>query len=150
EHLVALLAVTAAAVGAEQRGGEGARGVLAPGARRAGEQPGVRHAGAAPARDDLSGRGRGPRQPGDRPVLPHEVIENRHGPRLVAAAARHVRTREPILTSGLWLPTIGTVRFPRVKPEHAPSRLSDGTIRLGGVMYGIASEIEDPGGWAWA
>ncbi|WXK64218.1 ThiF family adenylyltransferase [Nonomuraea sp. N2-4H] len=42
------------------------------------------------------------------------------------------------------------MRFPRVKPEHAPSRSSDGTIRLGGVMYGIASEIEDPDGWAWA
>ena len=48
------------------------------------------------------------------------------------------------------MPTIGTVRFPRVKPEHAPSRSSGGTIRLGGVMYGIASEIEDPDGWAWA
>ncbi|MFB4283355.1 ThiF family adenylyltransferase [Nonomuraea sp. MTCD27] len=42
------------------------------------------------------------------------------------------------------------MRLPRVKPEHAPQRLSDGTIRLGGVMYGLASEISDADGWAWS
>ncbi|WP_143591180.1 HesA/MoeB/ThiF family protein [Thermoactinospora rubra] len=42
------------------------------------------------------------------------------------------------------------MRRPRVKPEHAPHRLGDGTVRLGGVLYGVASEIPDPEGWAWA
>ncbi|MEV4081747.1 HesA/MoeB/ThiF family protein [Nonomuraea fuscirosea] len=42
------------------------------------------------------------------------------------------------------------MRLPRVKPEHAPHRLADGTIRLGGSLYGIASEITDADGWAWA
>ncbi|MGA4996071.1 HesA/MoeB/ThiF family protein [Nonomuraea bangladeshensis] len=42
------------------------------------------------------------------------------------------------------------MRLPRVKPEHAPYRLSDGTIRLGGALHGIASEIADADGWAWA
>ncbi|HEX4812225.1 MAG TPA: HesA/MoeB/ThiF family protein [Nonomuraea sp.] len=41
------------------------------------------------------------------------------------------------------------MRFPRVKPEHVPHRLEDGTIRLGGVLYGIASEIRDTDGLAW-
>ncbi|MEV0613557.1 HesA/MoeB/ThiF family protein [Nonomuraea sp. NPDC050404] len=41
------------------------------------------------------------------------------------------------------------MRLPRVKPEHAPHQLSDGTIRLGGALYGIASEITDVDGWAW-
>lgn len=40
--------------------------------------------------------------------------------------------------------------FPRVKPEHAPYRLTDSRVRIGGDIYGIASEIEDPGGLAWA
>ncbi|TDD43827.1 HesA/MoeB/ThiF family protein [Nonomuraea terrae] len=42
------------------------------------------------------------------------------------------------------------MRLPRVKPEHAPHRLGDGSVRLGGVLYGIASEIADADGWAWA
>ncbi|MCK2213447.1 HesA/MoeB/ThiF family protein [Actinomadura sp. ATCC 31491] len=42
------------------------------------------------------------------------------------------------------------MRLPRVKPEHAPHRFGDGTIRLGGVLYGIASEITDDDGCAWA
>ncbi|MFC5828903.1 HesA/MoeB/ThiF family protein [Nonomuraea insulae] len=41
------------------------------------------------------------------------------------------------------------MRLPRVKPEHAPHRLGDGTVRLGGALYGIASEITDTDGWAW-
>ncbi|MEV5410395.1 HesA/MoeB/ThiF family protein [Thermopolyspora sp. NPDC052614] len=40
--------------------------------------------------------------------------------------------------------------LPRVKAEHAPYRLSDSRVRIGGDIYGIASEIEDPGGLAWA
>ncbi|MEU4227405.1 ThiF family adenylyltransferase [Nonomuraea sp. NPDC026600] len=38
---------------------------------------------------------------------------------------------------------------PRVKPEHRPYRLDNGTIRIGGEIYGLASEIEDPNGHAW-
>jgi molybdopterin-synthase adenylyltransferase len=38
---------------------------------------------------------------------------------------------------------------PRVKPEHAPYRLSGGKIRIGGVSYGLAAEISDPDGWVW-
>jgi hypothetical protein len=40
---------------------------------------------------------------------------------------------------------------PKVKPEHAPYRIAGGTkIRIGGVSYGLAAEIADPGGWVWA
>jgi len=38
---------------------------------------------------------------------------------------------------------------PRVKPEHVPYRIAGGKIRVGGVSYGVAAEIEDPGGWVW-
>ena len=38
---------------------------------------------------------------------------------------------------------------PRVKPEHAPYRIADGKIRIGGASYGIAAEIPDPDGWVW-
>jgi molybdopterin-synthase adenylyltransferase len=38
---------------------------------------------------------------------------------------------------------------PRIKPEHAPYRISGGRIRIGGVSYGIAAEIEDPTGAVW-
>lgn len=38
---------------------------------------------------------------------------------------------------------------PRVKPEHAPYRIADGKIRIGGVSYGLAAEISDPDGWVW-
>jgi molybdopterin/thiamine biosynthesis adenylyltransferase len=41
------------------------------------------------------------------------------------------------------------MRRPRVKPEHAPYRIGGGRIRIGGVSYGIAAEIEDPTGLAW-
>jgi molybdopterin/thiamine biosynthesis adenylyltransferase len=38
---------------------------------------------------------------------------------------------------------------PRIKPEHRPYRTCDGNVRIGGVVYGIGAEIEDPGGWIW-
>jgi molybdopterin/thiamine biosynthesis adenylyltransferase len=41
------------------------------------------------------------------------------------------------------------VRRPQVKREHVPHRFDDGTIRLGGELYGIAAEITDPQGWIW-
>jgi len=41
------------------------------------------------------------------------------------------------------------MRRPRVKPEHAPYRISDGRIRIGGVSYGIAAEVKDPIGSVW-
>lgn len=42
------------------------------------------------------------------------------------------------------------MRLPKVKPEHAAYRLADGRIRIGGEIYGLAHEIEDPHGWVWA
>jgi molybdopterin/thiamine biosynthesis adenylyltransferase len=42
------------------------------------------------------------------------------------------------------------VRLPRVKDEHRPHRLESGAIRIGGEVYGLAAEIDDPNGWAWA
>lgn len=39
---------------------------------------------------------------------------------------------------------------PRVKPEHRPHRYPDGTVRVGGEIYGLAAEISDPRGWVWA
>jgi molybdopterin-synthase adenylyltransferase len=41
------------------------------------------------------------------------------------------------------------MRQPRLKAEHAPYRISGHRIRIGGVSYGIAAEIEDPAGWVW-
>ena len=41
------------------------------------------------------------------------------------------------------------MKRPRVKPEHAPYRIADGKIRIGGASYGIAAEIPDPDGWVW-
>jgi molybdopterin-synthase adenylyltransferase len=41
------------------------------------------------------------------------------------------------------------VRHPQVKPEHTPHRFDDGTIRIGGELYGVAAEIIDPHGWVW-
>ncbi|MFE2297020.1 HesA/MoeB/ThiF family protein [Streptomyces sp. NPDC059445] len=41
------------------------------------------------------------------------------------------------------------MRRPRVKPEHAAHRFDDGTIRIGGELYGIAAEITDPDGRVW-
>jgi molybdopterin-synthase adenylyltransferase len=42
-----------------------------------------------------------------------------------------------------------TMIRPRVKPEHAPFRISGGRIRLGGVSLGIAGEVDDPTGSVW-
>jgi molybdopterin/thiamine biosynthesis adenylyltransferase len=36
-----------------------------------------------------------------------------------------------------------------VKPEHAPYRTVGGQVRIGGGLYGIGAEIEDPDGWVW-
>lgn len=41
------------------------------------------------------------------------------------------------------------MKRPRVKPEHAPYRVGGGKIRIGGVSYAIAAEVEDPDGWVW-
>ncbi|MEU0519979.1 ThiF family adenylyltransferase [Streptosporangium sp. NPDC006007] len=41
------------------------------------------------------------------------------------------------------------MRLPRVKREHAAYRLADGRIRIGGQIYGVAQEIEDPDGLVW-
>ena len=38
---------------------------------------------------------------------------------------------------------------PRIKPEHAPNRISAGRIRLGGHTYGVAAEVADPSGAVW-
>ncbi|EXG81132.1 HesA/MoeB/ThiF family protein [Cryptosporangium arvum] len=38
---------------------------------------------------------------------------------------------------------------PRIKPEHAANRISDGRIRLGGHIYGVAAEVDDPSGAVW-
>lgn len=43
-----------------------------------------------------------------------------------------------------------TMSRPRVKPEHAPYRVSAGRIRIGGISYGTAAEIADPDGWVWS
>lgn len=42
-----------------------------------------------------------------------------------------------------------TMARPRVKPEHGPYRIAGGKIRIGGVSYGVAGEIDDPDGWVW-
>ncbi|MET9052439.1 ThiF family adenylyltransferase [Streptomyces bacillaris] len=41
------------------------------------------------------------------------------------------------------------MKYPRVKEEHEPYRFDDGTIRIGGELYGTAAEIVDSNGWAW-
>ncbi len=41
------------------------------------------------------------------------------------------------------------MRLPRVKPEHTPHRFDDGSIHIGGGVYGVAAQIRDPRGWAW-
>ncbi|MEV6983010.1 ThiF family adenylyltransferase [Sphaerisporangium sp. NPDC051017] len=41
------------------------------------------------------------------------------------------------------------MRRPRVKAEHRPHRYADGTVRIGGEIYGVAAEIDDPDGWVW-
>ncbi|MEU4539234.1 ThiF family adenylyltransferase [Streptosporangium sp. NPDC023825] len=39
--------------------------------------------------------------------------------------------------------------LPRVKDGHRPFRFDDGTLRVGGEIYGIATEITDPQGLVW-
>jgi molybdopterin/thiamine biosynthesis adenylyltransferase len=41
------------------------------------------------------------------------------------------------------------MRRPRIKPEHAPYRLTGGRIRLGGPTFGSAAEVVDPTGSVW-
>ncbi|MGE7388175.1 HesA/MoeB/ThiF family protein [Streptomyces sp. NPDC004126] len=42
------------------------------------------------------------------------------------------------------------MKRPRVKPEHLAHRLDNGSVRIGGELYGISAEIADPNGWAWS
>jgi hypothetical protein len=39
--------------------------------------------------------------------------------------------------------------LPRIKDRHQPFRFDDGTLRIGGEIYGLATEITDPQGVAW-
>lgn len=41
------------------------------------------------------------------------------------------------------------MRRPRIKPELAPYRISDGRVRIGGLTYGIGAEVKDPCGSVW-
>lgn len=41
------------------------------------------------------------------------------------------------------------MQFPRVKPELRPRRLGGVKIRIGGLIYGLGSEIDDPTGQVW-
>lgn len=41
------------------------------------------------------------------------------------------------------------MRLPRVKAEHTPCRLDDGTVRIGGDIYRVAAEVDDPDGRVW-
>jgi molybdopterin/thiamine biosynthesis adenylyltransferase len=42
------------------------------------------------------------------------------------------------------------VKLPRIKPAHDPFRENDGTIRLGGRLFGVGSELRDsPDGSVW-
>lgn len=41
------------------------------------------------------------------------------------------------------------MRLPRVKPAHNPVRLPDGTIHLGGPLYGVAAQLDDTDGTVW-
>jgi molybdopterin/thiamine biosynthesis adenylyltransferase len=42
-----------------------------------------------------------------------------------------------------------TLSRPQVKPEHSPCQVSGNRIRIGGSVYGIAGEIDDPTGEIW-
>jgi molybdopterin/thiamine biosynthesis adenylyltransferase len=46
-------------------------------------------------------------------------------------------------------PTRPELLRPRVKPEHRAYRTVDGNVRIGGVIFGIGAEVEDPEGWVW-
>lgn len=39
---------------------------------------------------------------------------------------------------------------PRVKPEHGIFRTSSGQVRIGGTVYGVAAEVDDPTGAVWS
>ncbi|MBW6439288.1 ThiF family adenylyltransferase [Actinoplanes hulinensis] len=39
---------------------------------------------------------------------------------------------------------------PRIKPEHGLYRMPDGRVRIGGAVYGVAAEVDDPDGLVWA
>lgn len=38
---------------------------------------------------------------------------------------------------------------PRIKPEHGLYRTADGRVRIGGTVYGVAAEVDDPAGLVW-
>jgi molybdopterin/thiamine biosynthesis adenylyltransferase len=38
---------------------------------------------------------------------------------------------------------------PRIKPEHGLYRTPEGRVRVGGTVYGIAAEVDDPTGAVW-
>jgi molybdopterin-synthase adenylyltransferase len=42
------------------------------------------------------------------------------------------------------------MELPQVKKEHTQYRRPDGSVRIGGGLYGLAAEIRDPHGWVWA
>ncbi|MFJ8473469.1 HesA/MoeB/ThiF family protein [Kitasatospora sp. NPDC094011] len=41
------------------------------------------------------------------------------------------------------------MRLPQVKFDHLPYRTDDGSVRIGGELYGLGAEIRDPHGWVW-
>jgi len=41
------------------------------------------------------------------------------------------------------------LKRPRVKPEHRPIQVAGNRIRIGGTVYGIAGEVDDPTGSVW-
>ncbi|MFF2076798.1 HesA/MoeB/ThiF family protein [Kitasatospora sp. NPDC058162] len=41
------------------------------------------------------------------------------------------------------------MRLPKVKFDHLPYRTADGSVRIGGEIYGLGAEIRDPHGWVW-
>ncbi|MFD5466685.1 HesA/MoeB/ThiF family protein [Kitasatospora sp. NPDC127059] len=41
------------------------------------------------------------------------------------------------------------MRLPKVKFDHLPYRTDDGSVRIGGELYGLGAEIRDPHGWVW-
>ncbi|WP_329117347.1 HesA/MoeB/ThiF family protein [Streptomyces sp. NBC_01465] len=45
---------------------------------------------------------------------------------------------------------VGSLRRPRIKPEHRAYRTVDGHVRIGSVIHGIGSEILDEQGWVWS
>jgi molybdopterin/thiamine biosynthesis adenylyltransferase len=60
------------------------------------------------------------------------------------ALARATTLPESGIVTGEW--AVERWRKPRVKPEHAPYRINGDRIRIGGAVYGIAAELNDPTG----